>query len=29
LVLALVGYAINVAFSRMLKPSLLWQGEAK
>lgn len=29
LVLALVGYAINVAFSRMLKPFLLWQGEAK
>jgi sulfonate transport system permease protein len=29
LVLALVGYAINVAFSRMLRPFLLWQGEAK
>jgi sulfonate transport system permease protein len=29
LVLALVGYAINVAFSRMLKPFLLWQCEAK
>jgi sulfonate transport system permease protein len=29
LVLALVGYAINVAFSRTIKPFLLWQGEAK
>ena len=29
LVLALVGYAVNVAFSRSIKPFLLWQGEAK
>jgi sulfonate transport system permease protein len=28
-VLALVGYAINLGFRRMLKPFLLWQGEAK
>jgi sulfonate transport system permease protein len=29
IVLALVGYAINVAFRRTIKPFLLWQGEAK